>query len=88
MQKRWEQYLSKAEQQAPKIKQHAATAPGVRDQGRHAAAQVQQATNTGNRGLGSHPALFRNAYRPRVIPWARSVAGRGGASAGGVRRRV
>ncbi len=80
MHNRWEQYLSKAEQQAPKIKQHAATAPGVRDQGKHAAAQVQQATNTGNRGPGSHPALFHNAYRPRVIPWA--VGGRSRRSIG------
>ena len=37
------------------MKQHAANAPGVRDQARHAAAQAQQATNTGNRGPGSTP---------------------------------
>jgi len=56
MQARWEQYLSKAEQEAPKIKQHAANAPSVKDQAKHAAAQVQQATNSGNRGPGAHPA--------------------------------
>jgi len=56
MQARWEQYLSKAEQEAPKIKQHAANAPSVKDQAKHASAQVQQATNSGNRGPGSHPA--------------------------------
>jgi len=56
MQARWEQYLTKAEQEAPKIKQHAANAPSVKDQAKHASAQVQQATNSGNRGPGSHPA--------------------------------
>ncbi len=56
MQARWEVYLSRAEQEAPKIKQHAANAPGVKDQAKHAAAQVKQATNSGNRGPGSHPA--------------------------------
>ncbi len=55
MQARWEVYLSRAEQEAPKIKQHAANSPGVKDQAKHAAAQVQQATNSGNRGPGSHP---------------------------------
>jgi len=56
MQARWEQYLIKAEQEAPKIKQQAANAPSVKDQAKHAAAQVKQATNSGNRGPGSHPA--------------------------------
>jgi len=56
MQARWEQYLSKAEQEAPKIKQHAANAPSVKDQAKHATAQVQQAANSGNRGPGAHPA--------------------------------
>jgi len=56
MQARWEQYLTKAEQEAPKIKQQAANAPSVKDQAKHAAAQVKQATNSGNRGPGSHPA--------------------------------
>jgi len=53
MQARWEQYLTKAEQEAPKIKQHATNAPSVKDQAKHAAAQ---ATSSGNRGPGSHPA--------------------------------
>jgi len=56
MQARWEQYLTKAEQEAPKIKQQAANAPSVKDQAKHAAAQVKQAANSGNRGPGSHPA--------------------------------
>ncbi len=56
MQARWEQYLTKAEQEAPKIKQHATNAPSVKDQAKHAAAQVKQAANSGNRGPGSHPA--------------------------------
>ena len=43
MQARWETYLSKAEEEAPKIKQHAANAPSVQDQAQQAAQQVRQA---------------------------------------------
>ena len=41
MQQRWEGYLTKAEEEAPKIKAHAAGAPSVSDQARDAAARVQ-----------------------------------------------
>lgn len=41
MQQRWEGYLTKAEEEAPKIKAHAAGAPSVQDQARQAADRVQ-----------------------------------------------
>ena len=41
MQQRWEGYLTKAEEEAPKIKAHAAGTPSVSDQARDAAARVQ-----------------------------------------------
>ena len=41
MQQRWEGYLTKAEEEAPKIKAHAAGAPNVPDQARQAADRVQ-----------------------------------------------
>lgn len=40
MQQRWEGYLTKAEEEAPRIKQHAAAAPSVETQARHQAARV------------------------------------------------
>lgn len=40
MQQRWEGYLTKAEEEAPRIKQHAAAAPSVQTQARHQAARV------------------------------------------------
>jgi hypothetical protein len=46
MQHRWEQYLTKAEDEAPKIKQHAANAPSVKEQAQRAANQVKQAADT------------------------------------------
>lgn len=48
MQQRWEGYLSKAEEEAPKIKAHAAGAPSVSDQARQAADHVQ---DTGTHGV-------------------------------------
>ncbi|MET3808270.1 small-conductance mechanosensitive channel [Nakamurella sp. UYEF19] len=54
MQARWEQYLTKAEEEAPKIKQHAANAPSVRDQAHQAANQVKQAANSSDGRPGSH----------------------------------
>jgi hypothetical protein len=44
MQQRWEGYLAKVEEEAPRIKQHADAAPSVADQARHAQARVQQDT--------------------------------------------
>lgn len=47
MQHRWEGYLTKAEEEAPKIKQHAASAPSVADQAHRAKDRVQGDTTTG-----------------------------------------
>ena len=41
MQQRWEGYLTKAEEEAPKIKEHAANAPSVPEQARQAKDRVQ-----------------------------------------------
>ncbi len=43
MQHRWEGYLTKAEEEAPKIKQQAASAPGAKDIAAQAAAQAKAA---------------------------------------------
>ena len=56
MQARWEQYLTKAEEEAPKIKQEAANAPSMKDQAKAAAGQVKQAAKAGDERPGSHPA--------------------------------
>ena len=40
MQHRWEGYLTKAEQEAPRIKEHAANAPSIPRQAEHAASQA------------------------------------------------
>ena len=49
MQHRWEGYLTKAEEEAPKIKREAATAPSVRDQ----AQQETSSVGAGTAGSGS-----------------------------------
>ncbi len=41
MQHRWESYLTRAEDEAPRIREHAAQAPSVREQARQAADRVQ-----------------------------------------------
>lgn len=46
MQARWEQYLTKAEAEAPKIKQHANSAPSPKEIAARFAAKAQQATRT------------------------------------------
>ena len=42
MQHRWERYLSNAEAEAPRIREHAASAPSVREQAQQARTQVSQ----------------------------------------------
>lgn len=42
MQQRWEGYLTKVEEEAPRIKQHASGAPSVTEQAQHARARVEQ----------------------------------------------
>ncbi len=46
MQHRWEGYLSKAEEEAPRIKQQAAAAPSVKDQAREATSSFSAANGT------------------------------------------
>jgi len=43
MQSRWESYLTRAEQEAPKVRQEAANAPSVKDQAKAAKAKAQAA---------------------------------------------
>jgi hypothetical protein len=45
MQTRWEQYLTKAESEAPKIKQHATSAPSPKEIAAQAAAKAKQGTS-------------------------------------------
>jgi hypothetical protein len=47
MQQRWEGYLSKAEQEAPRLKAEADRAPSVREQAEYASARVQGGNGTG-----------------------------------------
>ncbi len=59
MQHRWESYLSKAEDEAPRIREHAANAPSVKQQARDAADQAQSSSSTGDytgRGNGAYAA--------------------------------
>jgi hypothetical protein len=44
MQHRWEDYLSKAEDEAPRIREHAAQSPGVQEQARQVAQQAQSSS--------------------------------------------
>ena len=53
MQHRWEQYLLKAEEEAPRIKAQAASAPSAADQARQAAGQAQTSSDEGGSGVGS-----------------------------------
>ena len=46
MQHRWEGYLTKAEEEAPRIKQEAANAPGVKEQAQQAKAQHSSSSNS------------------------------------------
>ena len=47
MQHRWEGYLTKAEEEAPRIKEHAAAAPSVKDQASQAADQARSTHRSG-----------------------------------------
>lgn len=65
MQHRWEGYLSKAEDEAPRIKQQAATAPSVREQAEQKRDQVQ-----GSAGEQSYQAGYDSTYRAPGAPGA------------------
>ncbi len=54
MQHRWEGYLTKAEEEAPRIKQEAANAPSVKEQAQHQAQhQAQQAGSNADTSVGA-----------------------------------
>ncbi|WP_205843712.1 mechanosensitive ion channel family protein [Nakamurella deserti] len=56
MQARWESYLSTAEQEAPKIRKHAASAPSAKDIAARAAATARTQVRTPSAAAdGSHP---------------------------------
>lgn len=72
MQARWEKYLSKAEEEAPKIKEHAQKAPSVKDQAQQAMSQAQRAVQGDSGGqqpaespLGAYP---QGGYQPGYAP--------------------
>ena len=50
MQTRWETYLTKAESEAPKIKQHAASAPSAKEIAAQAAAKAKQSASQADGG--------------------------------------
>lgn len=55
MSQRWETYLTKAEEEAPKIKEQAQSAPSVKDQAEQAKTKAQQqAAKTNPQGQGAH----------------------------------
>jgi hypothetical protein len=57
MSKRWEGYLSKAEAEAPRIKEHAANAPSIKQQASQAKNRAQSATQAQDPGQpGAHEA--------------------------------
>jgi hypothetical protein len=53
MQQRWEGYLSKAEQEAPRIKREAANAPSIKTQADQARGRVSGSTGSGSTGATS-----------------------------------
>lgn len=55
MQQRWESYLSKAEAEAPKIREQAKSAPSVKDQAADAAAKAKQAVDANAPKAGASP---------------------------------
>ncbi len=55
MQHRWEQYLTKAEDEAPRVKEHARQAPSPTEQARQKKDQAQAQSRAGQAGTGSDP---------------------------------
>lgn len=69
MQSRWESYLSTAEKEAPKVKEHAQNAPSVKD-------QAKDAKDKAERG-------YEQADRPDQSTHSTAAYGQGGASTPG-----
>jgi hypothetical protein len=72
MQARWEGYLSKAEEEAPRMREYARNAPSVREQAEHTMAQAEGRPTT--EPVGSSP------YSHDVDGWSTSSYGSGGSS--------
>ena len=72
MQTRWEGYLSKAEEEAPKIKEHAKNAPSVKEQAQQRKEQAQEKAqgSSGDQGQsqGSSRAPYDQEYSTQVQP--------------------
>jgi len=58
MQHRWEGYLSKAEEEAPRIKREAAAAPGIREQADQARSSLDSSATSGAVTPGTSPARY------------------------------
>lgn len=56
MQHRWESYLSKAEAEAPRIREHAANAPSVKEQAQQRAEQAKSHASSDGHGDGAYAA--------------------------------
>ena len=55
MQQRWEGYLSKAEEEAPKLKEHAQNSPGAKEIAKQKAAEAKHAYDQSETKPGAHP---------------------------------
>ena len=78
MQHRWESYLSKAEDEAPRIREHAAQAPSAREQARQAAAKAQSGSGTSVGASSTDDLGGRRLRRPRAVLTATYTDGRAG----------
>lgn len=58
MQNRWESYLTSAEQEAPKIREHAKNAPSVKEQAENAKNKAQGKINQGTQSNRGNTAVF------------------------------
>ena len=65
MQHRWERYLSNAEAEAPRIREHAAAAPSVKEQAQQARSQVSTGGTADASGGGYTDVTPTETYDPR-----------------------
>lgn len=75
MQHRWERYLSNAEAEAPRIREQASNAPGVREQAQQARSQVSGGSTTGGSSAGFTDAAPTETYDPRYDGPAEGTGG-------------
>ena len=75
MQHRWERYLSNAEAEAPRIREHASNAPGVREQAQQARSQVSGGSTSGGSSAGFTDAAPTETYDPRYDGPAEGTGG-------------